>query len=68
VKMGNGEHWDRSANLFGSWTDFAHKAGDTPGTIKTFANNMVRRGFEKYRVPKDGKAAYRFVRLLAGQQ
>jgi putative DNA primase/helicase len=67
IKLGNREHWDRSASLFESWTEFAHKAGESPGSIKTFRSNMVRRDFEPYRVPQDGKAAYRFVRLLASQ-
>jgi putative DNA primase/helicase len=53
--------WDRSADLFDSWTVYAHKAGDTPGSKKAFGTMMQKRGFESYR---DGKnRGFRSVRL-----
>jgi putative DNA primase/helicase len=60
-----GEHrmWDRSAELFDSWTEYALKAGEAPGSKKAFGQSMQRRGFEPYRVPNVGARAFRFVRL-----
>ncbi|CUT15795.1 DNA primasehelicase phageassociated [Bradyrhizobium sp.] len=60
---GNGRIWDKSADLFDSWTDYAHKAGDAPGSKKAFGQAMQRRGFEPYRVPNVGTRAFRFLRL-----
>jgi putative DNA primase/helicase len=63
MQPGNSRIWDRSADLFGSWTEYAHKAGDKPGTKKAFGQSMQRRGLEPYRVPNQGARAFRFVRL-----
>lgn len=58
-----GEHriWDKSADLFDSWTDYAHKAGDAPGSKRAFGQLMQKRGFEPYRDSKN--RGFRFVRL-----
>lgn len=63
VNIGNPKIWDKSADLFDSWTDYAHKAGEEPGSKKAFAEAMQRCGFEKYRVPHVGTRGFRFVRL-----
>jgi putative DNA primase/helicase len=63
VQSGNPRIWDRSSDLFDSWTEYAHKAGDEPGTRKAFGQSMQRRGLEPYRVPNQGTRAFRFVRL-----
>ncbi|EAQ35618.1 hypothetical protein NB311A_17619 [Nitrobacter sp. Nb-311A] len=55
--------WDRSSDLFESWAEYAHKAGDEPGSKKSFGQSMQRRGFEPYRIPNVGTRAFRFVRL-----
>lgn len=63
VQLGNERIWEKSADLFDSWTEYAVKAGDVPGTKKAFGQAMQRRGFEAYRVPGVGTRAFRFVRL-----
>jgi putative DNA primase/helicase len=65
VRLGNPKIWDKSADLFESWTEYAHKAGDQPGSRKSFGQAMQRRGFELYRVPGPGTRAFRFLRLRA---
>jgi putative DNA primase/helicase len=61
VKPGEHHVWDKSADLFDSWTDYAHKAGDAPGTKKSFGQAMQRRGFEPHRY--QACRGFRFVRL-----
>jgi putative DNA primase/helicase len=63
VALGNDKIWDTSLNLFEGWTEFATKAGEAPGKQRAFAEALRRRGFEKYRVPGKGTAAYKFVRV-----
>jgi putative DNA primase/helicase len=63
VQSGNSRIWDRSSDLFDSWTEYAVKAGDEPGSRKAFGQSMQRRGLESYRVPGLGTRAFRFVRL-----
>jgi putative DNA primase/helicase len=55
--------WDRSADLFDSWSEYARRAGEEPGAKKTFAQMMQRRGFEPYRQPGVGTRGFRFIRL-----
>lgn len=67
VQMGVARTWDKSSDLFDSWSEYAHKAGDAPGTKKSFGQLMQKRGFEQYRVPGQGTRAFRFIRLkIAG--
>jgi putative DNA primase/helicase len=61
LRTGDPHFWDKSADLFDSWTDYAHKAGDTPGNKKTFGQAMHRRGFEPHRY--QASRGFRFVRL-----
>ena len=61
VDLGNREHWDKSADLFDSWTEYALKAGEHPGTKKSFGMSMQKRGFEAARIM--GVRAFRGVRL-----
>jgi len=63
TRMGEPRVWDRSADLFDSWTDYAHKAGEHPGSSKAFNQAMQKRHFESYRVPGVGTRALRFIRL-----
>jgi putative DNA primase/helicase len=49
AEPGNHHKWERSADLFASWKDYATRAGDHPGTTKTFAEHMRRRGFASHR-------------------
>ena len=55
------ELWDKSADLFDSWTEYAVKAGEHPGTKKSFGMSMQKRGFEAARIV--GVRAFRGVRL-----
>jgi putative DNA primase/helicase len=69
VRMDRGPNfiWDKSADLFDSWTEYAAKAGENAGTKKSFGQEMQRRGFEPYRQPSVGTRGFGFVRLkLAG--
>jgi putative DNA primase/helicase len=53
--------WDRSGDLFASWSVYSKKAGEEPGTQKSFASELGNRGFLKY---SDGKArGFKFIRL-----
>jgi putative DNA primase/helicase len=61
LRRGEPHVWDKSADLFDSWTDYAHKAGDAPGTKKSFGQAMHRRGFEPHRY--QASRGFRFVRL-----
>ena len=62
VRFGNHPFiWDRSGDLFASWAEYARKAGEESGTQKSFANDLRKRGFAKYR---DGAArGFKFIRL-----
>ena len=61
VRLGNRDIWDRSADLFDSWTEYAQKAGEHPGTKKSFGMSMQKRGFEADRLA--GARVFRGVRL-----
>jgi putative DNA primase/helicase len=61
LRPGEPQIWDKSADLFDSWTDYAHKAGDSPGTKKSFGQAMQRRGLEPHR--NQASRGFRFVRL-----
>ncbi|HEV7253078.1 MAG TPA: phage/plasmid primase, P4 family [Mesorhizobium sp.] len=37
---------DTTANLFASWTDYAHRNGEQPGTTKWFSQALQRHGYE----------------------
>lgn len=41
--------WDAPASLFKSWSDFAHKAGEQPGTAKSFGSTLEKRGYRRDR-------------------
>jgi putative DNA primase/helicase len=61
VDKGDSRIWDRSADLFDSWTEYAKQAGEPAETKKAFGQSMQRRGFESCRV--GGARAFRTVRL-----
>ena len=61
VHLGNREIWDRSADLFGNWTEYALKAGEETGTKTAFGLSMRKRGFEQDRFK--GARVFRRVRL-----
>jgi putative DNA primase/helicase len=60
-RTGNPLIWDKSAELFESWSEYARKAGEEPGNKKSFGQMMARRGFEQYR--ESTARGYKFVRV-----
>jgi putative DNA primase/helicase len=49
VRQGDASVWDRTSDLFQSWTAYARAAGDVPGTTKSFGPAMLRHGLMPYR-------------------
>jgi putative DNA primase/helicase len=68
VQPGKASLWDKTANLFESWTEYATKAGEQPGSTKAFSETLLRRGFERYRAPHDGSRAFRFIRVKTSKK
>jgi putative DNA primase/helicase len=55
--------WERSSDLFASWSAWATKAGEYVGAMKRFLGNLETKGFT-YERRKDGRG-YRGMRLLS---
>jgi putative DNA primase/helicase len=53
---------ERSADLYTSWSQFAQRSGEKPGSHKAFAAEMRKRGFEPFRTGTMGRG-YRGIRL-----
>ncbi|ACL63243.1 phage/plasmid primase, P4 family [Methylobacterium nodulans] len=49
VRQGDPHCWDRIADLYASWCEYARAAGDEPGTVKAFGPAMRRKGFQDKR-------------------
>ncbi len=47
VEPGNAHKAEGVTALFKSWTDYAIRAGETAGNVKTFSEKMQRRGFDR---------------------
>lgn len=45
VRLGDPTVWDRTTDLFESWSAYAKAAGDQLGTVKAFGPAMRRKGF-----------------------
>ena len=60
IEIGNKKLWDKSGDLFESWHDYAIKAGEKPGSQKSFGASLQRHGVEKHRTPDT--RGYKFVR------
>jgi tetratricopeptide (TPR) repeat protein len=61
VEVNNEFKWEPVADLFESWSAFATKGGDRPGSKNEFSEAMQNRGFE--RCKKAGKRSLSGVRL-----
>jgi len=61
VQRGRHDFWDRSSDLFESWAEYARKAGDEPGSKKSFGQSMQRRGFVPFR--NETTRGFRFIRV-----
>jgi putative DNA primase/helicase len=48
AEPGNRYKWEATAKLFASWTEFSNRAGEGPGSRKTFTMELARRGFEYF--------------------
>lgn len=67
VQRSRHDLWDRSADLFESWAEYARKAGDEPGSKKSFGQTMQRRGFLPDKV-NGGTRMFRGIRLSLTRQ
>jgi putative DNA primase/helicase len=65
VRMGSEDVWDRSADLFESWAEFCEKIGEEPGSSKSFASRLGRKGFEAGRFNRNTTRGFRFIRVKA---
>ena len=62
VKVG-GSLWDRTGDLFDSWSTCCRKAGDDPGTKKAFNSLLSGRGFVPCRKGDAGTRCFSGLRL-----
>jgi putative DNA primase/helicase len=58
----NPHKWETVADLFDSWSGYAHKAGEQPGSKKAFNEAMQSRRFQPARAGK-GVRTFKGVRL-----
>ena len=56
--------WESSADLFGSWADWATKAGEFVGSSKSFAQKLETRGFLPRRDTKGKQRGFGGLRLI----
>jgi putative DNA primase/helicase len=61
VELGTKRLWDRSADLFDSWSAFSREAGEESGTKTAFGSAMRKKGFKPEKIV--GARAFRFIRL-----
>lgn len=59
------DQWDQPATLFKSWAEFARRAGEEPGTAKSFGSALEKRGFRRTRTHGIRKHTGIAVRSLA---
>ncbi|MGM5033509.1 phage/plasmid primase, P4 family [Tardiphaga sp. 803_E3_N1_3] len=50
AEPGNEYKSERATDLFKSWADFAKARGDSPGSARSFKDQMIRRGFRNKRM------------------
>lgn len=62
IEQGRTDIWDRCADLFESWSEYARDAGEEPGTMKSFSEAMQRKGFAPYRTTR--ARGFRGIQLL----
>jgi putative DNA primase/helicase len=44
--------WESASRLFSSWNSWATRAGEVPGTLKRFNQNLATRGYQKHKTNK----------------
>jgi putative DNA primase/helicase len=52
VAPGNSYKWEAVALLFEAWETYCTKAGEKAGTMKSFSNQLVSKGFSRIRTDK----------------
>jgi len=62
IDIGNQNKWDKFSELFESWTDYAAKIGDPPGSSKAFSEALSNRGFVACRKGDKRTRAYYGIR------
>lgn len=63
AEPGNDWKWEPTAKLFKSWSDYALRAGEKPGSKKAFAEAMQRRDFQPCRKDRNTLRAFSGIRL-----
>jgi putative DNA primase/helicase len=63
VAVGNEQKWDRTSDLFESWSQYAENNGDKPGNSKAFNEAMTNRGFVACRRGSPQVRAYYGIQL-----
>jgi putative DNA primase/helicase len=61
AEPGNQYKWAATGLLFASWTDFATRSGEQPGSMKAFSAELSKRGFDR---ATEGHAKVRCFRGL----
>ena len=64
AEPGNTYKSEATAELFASWTEFATRNGERPGSSKAFSAEMVKRGFERGTEGHAKVRCFKGVRLL----
>ena len=59
----NTHKFEGSGNLFANWKDYAKRVGEEPGSIKTFASRMQRRGYQSTQIKALSGKGYRGINL-----
>lgn len=49
IKLDANYLWERTTDLYASWSAYAKAAGEHPGSLKTFGPAMLRHGLKPYR-------------------
>jgi putative DNA primase/helicase len=50
VEPENTHKWEATSTLYASWSIYAKNAGESPGTVKAFGPNMLRKGLRPKRI------------------
>ncbi len=60
-----GNRWKKAtgAELFGSWTAFTFRAGEKPGSSKSFGAELTKRGFDRIKLGHEKTRAYTGLQL-----
>jgi putative DNA primase/helicase len=66
VDPDNTYKWERSVDLYASWSAYAKAAGEPPGSLKTFGPAMIRNGLQPYRTNR--VRGYSGIRLRSSLQ